>query len=119
MEEIYETTFFKELEDKNKPTIIPYLKCWGPKITRQNHEELLEKLMVDYLLKKDLIGMHFENYKPKYSDKEQMDLFEKELHHRIGKRPVKMEFLHVQPGEDLRDQFDEIVNHPDFECFLF
>jgi len=118
MKKIFESDLYKQIVANPKPYTIPYMKKWGPEITHTNIKDLLEKLMVDYLMKKSLIQMHYENYNAKVEDFDQMMLFEKELQQRIGKRPLKMEFITVIPDNDVREQFEKVIEDPDFETFL-
>lgn len=116
--EIFESELYEELLNNPKPYTIPYFKQWGPVITHHNLNNLLEKLMVDYLMKKDVIRMYYDKYEPKRRDYDQMEMFEKELHHRLNKRPLKMEFLALIPDGTLKEQFDKVLADPDFECFM-
>jgi len=118
MNEIFETELYKKLIEKPKPITFQYMKRFGPIITNNNINELLEQLMVDYLIKKDLIIQHYKKYDPKRTDIEQLNIFEKELKSRIGKQQLKMEFLQINPVHDIYEQFKNVINLNDFEYFL-
>lgn len=118
MKKIFESEFYKELEANPKPYTIPYMKEWGEVITYDNKKQFLEKMMVDYLLKKDLIATYYEKYESKRSDFDQMDIFEKELNSRLGKKPLTMDFFTIASGINLKEQFEKISNDPSFVKFL-
>lgn len=118
MKKIFESDFFKKLEENPKPYTIPYMIEWGEVITYANKKQYLEQLMVDYLIKKDLISMYYEKYEAKRRDYEQMDVFETELNSRIGEKPLRMDFLTIIPDKGIKEQFEKIINSPDFVKFL-
>jgi len=115
---IFETDFFKKIEKDPKAITIPYMKSYGPIITDENINKLLEELMIDYFVKKDLIQQHYKEYKPLRSDYYQMNFFEKELRSRIGKQQLKMDFLNIDPTHNIKEQFEKIINDNNFEYFL-
>jgi hypothetical protein len=118
MNKIFETEMYKNLIEKPKPITIQYMQTFGPIITNENINELLEQLMIDYLIKKDLIIQHYKKYNPKRTDVEQLNIFEKELKSRIGKQQLKMNFLQINPTHDIYEQFKKIINSNNFEYFL-
>lgn len=118
MKKIFESEFYKELEANPKPYTIPYMKEWGEIITYANKKHFLEKLMVDYLLKKDLIMMYYEKYEAKRSDFDQLDIFEKDINSRIGKKPLRMEFFTIVPDCNIKEQFEKILTDSNFVDFL-
>jgi hypothetical protein len=94
------------------------MKKHGPIITEKNINKLLEELMVDYLVKKDLIQQHYKEYKSLRSDYDQMQFFENELRSRIGKQQLKMDFLNINPMHNIKEQLELIINNSNFEYFL-
>ncbi len=118
MHEIFNTDFYKNLIENPKPISIPYMKSHGPIITEKNINVLLEQLMVDYLVKKDLIIQHYKEYNPSRSDLEQLNIFEKELRQRIGKQQLKMDFLVINSTNNIEEQFKKVINSSNFEYFL-
>lgn len=118
MKKLIESDFYKELIKNPKPYTIPYLVEWGDVVTYKNKKKMLEELMVDYLLKKELILMYCEDFKYDKNDFEQLNIFEKELNCRIGNKQVRMEFMNIIPDATLKEQFDKIANDPNFIRFL-
>jgi len=123
MTDILDSDLYNELVKNPRPCHVPYLKRWGPIISRQNIKDILEKLMVDYLIKKQLISTYYDKYKPNRTEQEQMEIFEKDLNNRIGKQAVKMEFVQIMPDANhanhkVKEQLEKITHDTDFEEFL-
>jgi len=118
MHKIFETDFYKNLIKNPKVVSVPYMVTYGPIITKENISKLLEQLMVEYLITKNLIIENYKDYNSTRTDLEQLNEFEKELNNRIGKQQLKMEFLVINPSYDIQKQFKNILQLKNFECFL-